>query len=86
MDVRIRNGNPFFLEDALVKHPKARIYVMHAGWPYLDAMVGMLHQYPELYGDVAWIDWYLPREEFYAYLRRLVGAGFGKRIMYARTR
>jgi predicted TIM-barrel fold metal-dependent hydrolase len=81
-DVRIGNGNPLYLEDALVKHPKARVYVMHAGWPYLDGMVAMLYQYPELYVDLAWIDWYLPREEFYAYLKRLVGAGFGKRIMY----
>jgi uncharacterized protein len=81
-DVRIRNGNPLLLEDALVRHPKARVYVMHAGWPYLDEMVGMLHQYPNLYVDLAWIDWYLPKAEFYSYLKRLVDAGFGDRIMY----
>jgi predicted TIM-barrel fold metal-dependent hydrolase len=79
---RIRNGNPLLLEDALVKHPKARVYVMHAGWPHVDAMVAMLYQYPELYVDLAWIDWYLPRDEFYTYLKRLVGAGFAKRIMF----
>ncbi len=38
--------------------------------------------YPQLYVDVAAIDWMLPRKEFYRYLRALVEAGFGKRIMF----
>lgn len=65
-----------------MRHPKARVYVMHAGWPYLDEVVAMLHHCPELYIILAWIDWYLPAPEFYSYLKRLVDAGFGKRIMY----
>ena len=28
------------------------------------------------------IDWYLPREEFHKYLRRLVEAGFARQIMF----
>ena len=32
--------------------------------------------------DVAVINWALPRPEFHAYLRRLVEAGFGQRIMF----
>jgi uncharacterized protein len=32
--------------------------------------------------DISMIDWYLPREEFYKYLYRLVEAGFAKRIMF----
>ncbi len=32
--------------------------------------------------DLAVIDWVLPREEFHDYLRRLVRAGFGKRLMF----
>jgi predicted TIM-barrel fold metal-dependent hydrolase len=80
--VRIRNGSPLLLEDALTKHPKARVYVMHAGWPYADEMVAMLYQYPELYVDIAWINWSLPRKEFHGFLRRLVDAGFADRVMF----
>ena len=37
--------------------------------------------HPQLYVDISMIDWYPPREEFHKYLRRLVEAGFAKRIM-----
>jgi predicted TIM-barrel fold metal-dependent hydrolase len=80
--IRARLGSPLLLEDALIKHPKARVYMMHAGWPLLDETMAMLQAYPTLYVDVAWIDWYIPRAEFHTYLRRLVEAGFGKRIMF----
>ena len=63
------------LEDALVRHTRLRVYVMHAGWPTLDEMIGLL------YVDIDVIDWVLPKAEFYTYLKRLVDAGFGKRIM-----
>ncbi len=75
-------SNPLLLEGALIRHPKLRIYVMHAGWPMLDEMVNLLYAHPQVYADVAVIDWYLPRKEFHQYLRRLVEAGFGKRLMF----
>jgi predicted TIM-barrel fold metal-dependent hydrolase len=59
-----------------------RIYVMHYGSPFLDEMIAMLFSHPQLYVDVAGNDWSLPRKEFHDHLRRLVEAGFGKRIMF----
>jgi predicted TIM-barrel fold metal-dependent hydrolase len=59
-----------------VRHPKLRVYVM------VDEMCSMLFSHPQLYVDVAWNDWGLPRKEFHSHLRRLVDAGFGKRIMF----
>ncbi|PKP12249.1 MAG: amidohydrolase [Bacteroidetes bacterium HGW-Bacteroidetes-3] len=79
---RSRLSNPLLLEEALVRHPNLRIYVMHAGWPMLDEMIAMLYAYPSLYIDISVIDWYIPREEFYTYLKRLVDAGFSNRIMF----
>lgn len=32
---RIRHGKPLELEEVLVRHPKLKIYVMHAGYPFL---------------------------------------------------
>ena len=84
-------GNPRFrmalsdallFEDALVRHPKLRLCVCHAGWPLLDRMIALLYCYPNVYVDTAFIDWYLPRKEFHSYLRRLVEAGYGQRIMF----
>jgi predicted TIM-barrel fold metal-dependent hydrolase len=42
----------------------------------------MLYQYPNLYVDVSWIDWYLPRAEFHGFLKRRVDAGCANRIMF----
>jgi len=75
-------NNPLLLERMLVRHPKLRVYVMHAGWPMLNEMMSLLFLYPQVYVDVAGIDWMLPRKEFHRYLRSLVEAGLGKRIMF----
>ena len=79
---RARLSNPLQLEDVLIRHPKLRLYVMHAGWPMSDQMIALLYAHPQVYVDVAVIDWAIPRKEFHQYLRRLVEAGFAKRIMY----
>ncbi|MFD2581532.1 amidohydrolase family protein [Pedobacter vanadiisoli] len=79
---RAKLGSALVLEDALLKHPKLRVYAMHAGWPMLDDMLAMLYAYPELYVDLGVINYILPQKEFDYYLGRMVNAGFGKRIMY----
>jgi len=75
-------SSPLLLEEVLVRHPKLRIYVMHAGWPMSDQMVALLWAFPQVYVGTGVIDWAVPREEFHSYLRRLVEVGFGKRIMF----
>ena len=81
-DFRTTLGNPAVLEEVLVRHPKLRLYLMHAGWPYLQETVAIMSVYPQVYADLAVIDWIIPREEFHAYLRALERAGLGKRLMF----
>jgi hypothetical protein len=45
-------------------------------------MIALMFLYPQVYFDVAVINWYVPRAEFHAYLERLVNAGFAERIMF----
>ena len=75
-------SNPLALEDVLVRHPKLRVYVMHAGWPMGDEMVALMLTHPTVYAELGVIDFAWPRAEFYSYLKRLMGAGLGKRIMF----
>lgn len=77
-------GHPLQLEDVLVKHPRLRIWVMHAGYPYLAEMKALMHVYPQIYIDVAAINvpFILARAEFHHYLQGLMRAGFGKRILF----
>jgi predicted TIM-barrel fold metal-dependent hydrolase len=69
------------LEEALLRHPKLRVYIMHAGWPMIDDLLAVMWTHPQVYVEVGVIDYALPRAEFYRYLQRVVEAGFGQRVM-----
>lgn len=73
---------PFQLEEVLHKHPKLRIYVMHYASPLVDEMIAMMFTHPNLYVDIACNNWLNPRAQFYDHLKRMVEAGFEKRIMF----
>jgi predicted TIM-barrel fold metal-dependent hydrolase len=79
---RAQSGTPLQLEEVLTRHPKLRLYVMHYGSPLVDEMIAVLYTHPQVYVDIAGNDWSLPRPHFYEQLRRLVDAGFIKRIMW----
>jgi hypothetical protein len=79
---RARLTSPYLLEEVLLRHPRLRVYVMHYGSPLLDEMISMLYSHPQLYVDTGGNNWLLPRQEFHRHVRRLVEAGFGKRIMF----
>ena len=70
------------MEEILVRHPKLRVQIMHAGYPMLDDMLAVLYAHPQVYVDVGVIAWALPLKEFYRYLESIVGAGYGSRVMY----
>ena len=80
--IRPSLGNPLRLEDVLARHPRLRLYVMHAGWPFLEEMIALMHAYPSLHVEVGVIDWTRPRDDFHAFLRALVKAGLGRRVMF----
>lgn len=75
-------GNPLLLEELLVSRPKLRIYLQHAGYPYLDDTIALMSIYPQVYADISAIDWIIPEAEFYRYVEALVRAGLGKRLMF----
>lgn len=81
-DYRVAVGSPLLLEPVLRRHPKLRIYVMHYGSPLVEEMIAMMFAYPNLHVDVACNDWAFPRAQFHDALRRMVDAGFGKRILF----
>jgi predicted TIM-barrel fold metal-dependent hydrolase len=79
-------GNPLLIEEALVRHPKLRIYIMHAGFPFLENTIALMHSFPQVYADLAGIDWIMSREDFHDYLRRLLrhsdDCDLAKRLMF----
>jgi hypothetical protein len=79
---RARLHSALVLEEALLRHPKLRVWIMHAGWPMGDDLLAVMWAHPHVYVDVGVIDFALPRAEFHRYLQRIVEAGFGKRVMF----
>jgi predicted TIM-barrel fold metal-dependent hydrolase len=79
---RARLHSALTIEEALLKHPKLRVSLMHAGWPMLDDLLAVMWTHPQVYVDVGIISYALPRAGFHDYLRRIVEAGFGKRVMF----
>ena len=55
---------------------------MHGGWPYVEDVKALMYVHPNVYVDIAVINWILPKKELYKYLTSLIDAGFGNRIMF----
>lgn len=81
-EFRTTLGRPSLMEPVLVRHPNLKVYLMHAGWPYISETIAMMYIYPELYADVGVLAWALPEVAFHSALRELVEAGFGDRLLF----
>jgi uncharacterized protein len=82
---RLRLGNPLLLEDVLAKHPKLRLWIAHGGEPWREETFALMAQYPQVYMDIAVIDWIggpAGRPEFHAFLKQAIDRGLEKRIMF----
>lgn len=79
---RVALGDPLLLEPILLRHQKLRVSVMHAGYPMAERMRALMFSHPQVYADIGGIIYTEPRPAFYAFLRELVEAGYGDRIMF----
>ena len=79
---RARMHSALTIEEVLVKHPKLRVYIMHAGYPMIDDLLAVLYAHPQVYVDVGIIVYNQPRPAFYRYLQAIIDAGFTNRIMF----
>jgi hypothetical protein len=79
---RARMHSALTIEEVLVKHPKLRVYIMHAGYPLIDDLLAVLYAHPQVYVDVGIIVYNQPRPAFYRYVQAIVDAGFANRVMF----
>jgi predicted TIM-barrel fold metal-dependent hydrolase len=79
---RARLHSALTLEEVLVRHPRLRVYIMHAGYPLLDDLLAVLYAHPQVYVEVGVIVFTQPRATFYRYLQGTVEAGFINRVMF----
>jgi predicted TIM-barrel fold metal-dependent hydrolase len=79
---RAAMGDPLLLEPVLARHPKLRIYIMHAGYPMLDNLLALLGANSHVYVDIAGLIWSYPLSEVNRYLGGIVKGGFEDRVMF----
>ncbi len=79
---RARLHSPLQLEEVLVKHPRLRLYIMHAAWPMIDDLLAILWAHPQVYVDISGIITDLNEKAFYSYLNKIIEPGFCNRIMF----
>ncbi len=77
---RIEIGRPTRIEEVLIRHPSLRISIEASGFPFLESTIALMLHYPNVYGDLS--TWKYTREIFEWYLRRLLDAGLGSRLMF----
>lgn len=81
---RLKYGDPYLIEDILVKYPKLRIYINHAGEDWYEHALRLMAYYPQLYTDIAVLLWVEPLDQRYAinFLKAAKQAGYLDRVMY----
>jgi predicted TIM-barrel fold metal-dependent hydrolase len=81
---RIALGDPFLIEDVLVKYPKLKLYLMHAGENFYENTLRMMDGYPNLYADLGVEMWLHPMTKDFAvkFLRSAKEYGVLDRVMF----
>ncbi len=81
---RLSLGDPYLIEDVLVKHPNLRLYIMHAGEAWHEHTLRLMEYYPQLYADIGVLLWVTPNTQRYAreFLENAKQAGLLDRVMF----
>ena len=81
---RITLGDPFLIEDVLVKYPKLKLYLMHAGENFFENTLRMMDGYPNLYADLGVELWLHPLTKDYGtrFLKSAKEYGFLDRVLF----
>ena len=77
-------GDPALMKDILVKFPGLKIWIMHAGAPYLKGTLETLSAYPQVYADISVLanPDIVKNEDFRPYMKALIDSGFENRLMF----
>jgi uncharacterized protein len=81
---RISFGDPFLIEDVLVRYPKLKLYLMHAGENFYENTLRMMDGYPNLYADLGVELWLHPLTKDYGtkFLKSAKEYGVLDRVMF----
>lgn len=82
---RLIKGDPYLIEDVLVKYPKLRIYLMHnGGEEWHEHALRLMAYYPQVYTDIAVMLWVEPNTQrtVTEFLKNAKHAGYLDKVMF----
>ena len=81
---RLSHGDPLLIEDVLVRHPRLKIYLMHAGVLFYENALRLMMSYPQVYADLGVVLWVHDVPKHYGREFLLLAKEFGMldRVMF----
>ncbi len=81
---KVSLGNPMLLEPMLRDFPNLKVWIMHAGAPFMDDTIAIMTYYRNVYADLSAVSDpdLFPTEDFRYIMKRLINAGLGDRLMF----
>lgn len=77
-------GNPELLRGLLTRFPGLRVWIMHAGAPYVKETIRIMKEFPNVYTDISAINFppILPQSGFESVMKELISEGLEDRVMF----
>jgi uncharacterized protein len=75
-------SDPLLLEPILVRHPRLRVFVVHAGFPMKERMLALMAAHPQVYAEFGFLTTGYLDSDVWPYIKAFVDAGFEDRILY----
>jgi len=77
-------GTPFLLKPVLLRFPKLKVWIMHAGGSFLKETIAVMKEFPQVYTDISVINnpGIVPPEQFRIFMKTLINAGLEDRMMF----
>lgn len=82
---RLALGDPIHVEPVLIKYPKLKVYLMHAGIPFYENTLAMMDTYPRLYAGLGWALYSyrkITQNQTVDFLRKVKEYGMVDRVMF----
>ncbi|KIC94526.1 amidohydrolase family protein [Flavihumibacter solisilvae] len=83
-DFKEEMGNPLLLKQTLAKFPNLRVWLMHAGVPFLNECIEIMKAHPNVYADISVLNnpRIIPAGEFSTIMKKFIDAGLEDRLMF----
>lgn len=81
---KVSLGNPILMEDLLIEFPNLKVWIMHAGAPFLEDAIALMTYYPNVYADISVISnpYIFNPSEFRRIMNRLIDGGLEDKLMF----